>query len=272
MVVPNLLFDFILFGVLIVAAVLDFAVPSLHGFATLIAVGAFTYIAAQELCDLLLHRNLWTQESLATALALSLGGFIYFWWRNDSDLVMLGLSIGLMMASLMVAISIIGSFGAAIKEGSASPIAGIMLTIFGALVLGSLAGLLTLIQSPVSKLLAVGIGMVLWKLREKVRPPQPNALAQAGLAAGSEAPAAGSANVEAAVSPLHSRIMLAPQRGTLLDRFLPILVLGALLFLVFKQTDPPIGLPAAPAAADNKGPETRHREDGRLVQPPIEHS
>jgi hypothetical protein len=234
---------------LVAAAALDYFFPGLHGIATFLAAGAATYVAAQEFCDLLTHRKLWTQESLATALALSVAGFLYFWWRNDSDLILLGLSIGLMMASLMVAISIIGSFGAAIKEGSARPVAGLLLTIAGAIILGCLAGLLALISSPSGKLWAIGIGIILWKTRENVRPPQPNALSQPPVAPPAEQPASPDLNA-AAVSP-HGRVALIPQRGTLLDRFLPVLILGALLFIALKQTNSSLGLPAAPASADN---------------------
>jgi len=269
MVVPNLLFDVILFGALIAAAVLDSVFPGLHGIATLIAVGAATYIAAQEWCELLSHRNFWTQESLATALSLSTGGFIYFWWHNDSDLILLGLSIGLMMASLMVAISIIGSLGAVFKEASARPFAGLILTIAGAVVLGSLAGLLSLITSPISKLLAIGIGVLLWKLRENVRPPQPNALAQQTPLAAPEQTTADNLNA-AVVAPHHARVAVIPQRGTLLDRFLPVLLLSALLFIAFKQTHSSLGLPAAPASADNHSAERAPAPDNtRPASPEI---
>src|SRR5687768_8526709 len=152
MVVPNLLFDVILFGALLLAAVLDNSIAAFHGGASFLAVGAATYVAAQELSDALTRRHWWTQESLATALSLSTAGFIYFWWRNDSDLALLVLSIGLMMASLMAAIATIGGCGTALKEMSLRPLAGLLLSVMSALILGLLAGLLTLNAPPLAKI------------------------------------------------------------------------------------------------------------------------
>jgi len=268
MVVPDLIFDAVLFGALLVAVLLDSTVPSLHGTAFLVVVGAATYIAAQELCDALNRRSWWTQESLATALSLSTGGFIYVWWRNDSDLAWLALSIGLMMASLMVAISVIAAFGTTVREGSPRPLLGSWLTVVGSLVLGIPAGLLTL-EAPVAiKVIVVGAGVVLWKLRESVRPPGQNALSQEALTVGlptrpvttpagegtarttAASPASG---VEAAPRTLiahpSGRWMLIPQRGTLLDRFVPMLVLGAVLFLATRQLGPGFFGPISPAAS-----------------------
>src|SRR5215213_6797112 len=138
MVVSDLIFDAILFGALLLAVLLDSLFPALHGTAFLLVVGAATYVAAQELCDALSRRSWWTQESLATALSLSTGGFIYVWWRNSSDLAWLILSIGLMMASLMIAIATISACSATLREHSARPILGLGLTVAGAYVLGLL--------------------------------------------------------------------------------------------------------------------------------------
>ena len=107
MVVSNFIFDIVLFGALFLAALADGALPQTFGVATLLAVGAAIYIGAQEWCDALLRWRQWTQESLSSAVALSTLGFIYFWWRNPGDFALLVLSIGLMMASLMVAIAVL---------------------------------------------------------------------------------------------------------------------------------------------------------------------
>lgn len=269
MILPDLLFDLILFGALLLGIVLDTTIPALHGAASLAAVGAATYMAAQELCDALIRRGWWTQESLATSLSLSLGGFLYFWWRNDSDLALLGLSIGLMMASLMVAIAIIAAFGAAAKEHSARPLGGLVLTMAGSLALGLLAGLLVILLTMEArleiKILVVGVSLAVWKLREAVRPPRRNLThdavpemapdaAQDDAPGTLQAPASALPDVPAHALNVHAagRWALIPQRGTLLDRFLPVLLLGAALFLTIRQAGLSLRLPAAtvPASAD----------------------
>jgi len=258
MVVPNLLFDVILFGALLLAAILDNGVSSLHGAASLLAVGAATYVAAQELSDALTRRHWWTQESLSTALSLSTAGFIYFWWRNDSDLALLVLSIGLMMASLMIAIAVIGGCGTALKEQSSKPLGGLLLTMLGSLLLGVLAGLLTLNAPLIPRLLVIIAGMAWWKLRENVRPPEQNTRAQETPTAnrpatpapvpGKYGPPRPEAAARDATAHATARWALIPQRGTLLDRFLPILLLGAVLFFTFQQAGRSF-LPAAPSAS-----------------------
>ncbi|HVF09387.1 MAG TPA: hypothetical protein VNA16_01215 [Abditibacteriaceae bacterium] len=265
MVVPNLLFDAILFGALLLAAVLDSSFASLYGGASLLAVGAATYVAAQELSDALARRHWWTQESLTTALSLSTAGFIYFWWRNGSDLALLVLSIGLMMASLMAAIAVIGGCSTALKEKSPRPLAGLLFSVMGALILGLLAGLLTLNAPLLPKLIVIMVAMVWWKLRENVRPPAQNPLSQEALAVSTPAvnrippPVAGygernygptrhtSATLGLTAHP-SGRWALIPQRGTLLDRFLPVLLLGAVLFFTFQQAGRSF-LPSAPSAS-----------------------
>jgi len=267
MLVSDLLFDIILFGVLLVASVVDFLFPVLHGVATLFAVGAATYIAAQELGDALTQRRWWTQESLATSLSLSTAGFIYYWWRNQSDLALLVLSIGLMMASLMVTISVIAAIGAAIKDKSPKPLIGLVLTTAGAFALGLLAGVLTLNAALTISLTAI-ISLILWKVRENINPPVQNAMSQGVLSAsaadqpnlttaGAATPPAISreAGSEAmAPRPLahpSGRWMLVPQRGTLLDRFLPVLVLGALLFMALKGAGLSLLIPSSKASASS---------------------
>lgn len=267
MLVSDSLFDVILFGALLLASVLDFLCPALQGACTLFVAGAAIYVAAQELCDALAHRNSWTQESLATSLALSTGGFVYYWWRNQSDLALLVLSIGLMMASLMVTISFIAALGAAFKDKSPQPLVGLVLTTGGSLALGLLAGLLTVLtlNAALAITLAAAVGLALWKVREKVNPPARNPMTQSvlpGNAVESSAATAsvnpladGSAGAETrAPQPLPhpgGRWMLVPQRGTLLDRFLPVLVLGALLFAVLKGAGTSLLFPSSPASASS---------------------
>jgi hypothetical protein len=252
MIVSNLLFDVILFGVLLIAAIVDRVLPQLAGAVSVVAVGAATYMAAQEWSDALQKRRAWTQEALSTAVALSVLGFIYFWWRNQSDLVLLVLSIGLMMASLMVAIATIAACGSAIKELSAAPIGGWLLTLLGALSLGVLGGVLALFlgggATLFAKVLVLGISLFIWKIREALRPPAANAHTpvQSGAARESDA---------ALLSSQAQNWFLIPRRGTLLDRFVPVLVLGALLFLAAQQIkSPDLWTPTPPAVADNGNP------------------
>jgi hypothetical protein len=234
MVVPNLVFDAILFGLLIAGAAVDSAFPILHGIVSLLVIGGATYWAAQEMSDVLLRRAGWTQESLATSVALSVGGFIYFWWRNQSDLVLLVLSIGLMMASLMVTISILGAIGSAFREGQPTPVTGWVATLGGSVILGTLAGVAALVlgtptggESLTVKMAAVGLALVLWKARERTSPPAANPHYQ---------------NIEAqksvGVAPTlpQGRVAIFPQHGTLLDRLLCVLVLGVFALVLAQRT------------------------------------
>lgn len=295
MLVPNGLFDVVLFGALLVAAVLDGMFPALHGAASLLAVGTATYIAAQELSTLLDRRGWWTQESLVTSLALCAAGFIYYWWRNQSDFALLALSVGLMMASLMTTIAVISGVGVAMRDSNANSIVSLGLLVIGGIGLGVLAGLLALAlgrtgsdASLIGKIIVVGLAYVVWKLRENMRPPVPNTSANAVMANDIsqlsqpttrnlygqpiEAPGAGvSSHVDEPTSALEDSIespmrapaampmgaahaAIVPQRGTLLDRFLPALVLGALLFVLSQQGGRWLAEPFAPSvAADNRG-------------------
>ncbi|HEX8833068.1 MAG TPA: hypothetical protein VF719_02645 [Abditibacteriaceae bacterium] len=261
MVVPNLFFDLILFGGLLVAFLIDSLFPQTHGGVTLLVVGAATYLAAEEWCDVLRRAGYWSQESLATALSLSLAGFIYYWWRNASDLAALVLHIGMMMASLMIMISVIAAASATGQEKSVRPIIGLFGVLLGSLVLGLLAGLLVyFLTSPAVpiaiKIVLLAVSAALWKVRERLRPPAQNELSIGEIAA-SATPAAPAATplqtpfltassattpqsaeaVPARSVPTHpgSRRALVPQRGTLLDRFVPVLVIGALLFVALNH-------------------------------------
>jgi hypothetical protein len=255
MIVSNLLFDVIIFGVLLIAALMDGAYPQLAGAASMVAVLAATYVAAQEWSEALQKRRAWTQEALSTAIALSVLGFIYFWWRNESDLVLLILSIGLMMASLMVAIGTLAAAGSAVKTVSLAPLGGWVLTFVGACSLGVMGGVLALFLGGAStlfaKVLTLGVALFLWKAREALSPPAPNAL-QDPIAAGemTTADAQHAAAVRAEVG--DGRWFLLPQRGTLLDRFVPVLVLGAMLFIAAQRVKSfDLWTPTPPAVAAN---------------------
>lgn len=251
MVVSNLVFDVVLFGALLLAALLDGYFPAGAGVATLLIAGAAVYIAAQEWCDALSRRRIWTQDAFSTAIALSVLGFIYFWWRNTGDFALLILSIGLMMASLMIAIALLAAFGTAFKEQSVKPLAGLLWTFFGAFALGVLGGVLALFLGGaaglVPKLAVVGIGLFGWKIRESLRPPLANTHAQGSDALPVTQPAT------------HSlRWALIPRGGTLLDRFVPVLVLATIAFFSLRQsgTSNQLWSPAPPVAAqpDNANP------------------
>jgi len=252
MLLPDLIFDLLLFGALLLGAALDGVFPILHGAASLLTVGAATYIAAQEGHEFLERRGWWSQESLWTAAALCATGFLYFGQRNQSDLSLLGLSIGLMLASLMVTIALLSSLSAAVRDASPRPLMGFLVSSGGAIALGGMAGLLALAlgrdgaqASLATKLLPIVCALALWKLRETVRPPRDNsALSTALSAEATPAPHAAAATYEAIaaestsnsnpnplpepIAPLSHRALI-PRRGTLLDRLWPALIGGALL-------------------------------------------
>ncbi len=251
MVLPNIAFDALMFGLLLLAAALDSAFPITHGVLSLFIVGGATYWAAQELSDLLVRRAGWTQESLATSVALCAGGFLYFWGRNSSDLALLALSIGLMMSALMVAISILAAVGGAIKEGKATPFIGWIATSLAALALGITAGVLALAlgQVPLAllplKLGGIALAFGVWKLREKLAPPAVNPHFHE-VNAQPTAPAALGG----------PRVALFPQRGTLLDRLFPLLVLGFLLGAL-TNSRARLTLSDSPAVAASESGEAR---------------
>ncbi len=283
MVLPNFAFDALMFGLLLLAAGLDSVFPVTHGVLSLLVVGGATYWAAQELSDALLRRTGWTQESLATSVALCVGGFLYYALRNNSDLALLALSIGLMMSALMVSISILAALGTAFKEGKILPLAGWLATVIAAVALGAAAGVLALALGVSPGLLPIKVGgiigaLALWKLREKLAPPsinphfqQENAAqgiqAQGISAPEAPAPAAPAtpfssstqetprALVPAAplTPPLTTqRVAIFPQRGTLFDRLFPLLVLGFLL-AVLTNNSARLSLPGTSAVASQSG-------------------
>ena len=179
MVVSNLLFDALLYGSLWVALLVDMLIPALHGAATLVAVCGATYLAAEDGAVVLSRRGWWSQDSLATALSLSAATFIYYWWRNDSDLVAVVLHIGLMMASLMILIGVVAACSASYSKKSGLPLAGLLATCGGALLLGLLAGVLVYfltsatVSLPIKFVLPL-IGLIGWKVRETLKPPAQN--------------------------------------------------------------------------------------------------
>lgn len=250
MLLPDLIFDLLLFGALLLGAALDGIFPVLHGVTSLLTVGAATYIAAQEGHEFLERRGWWSQESLWTSVALCAVGFLYFGQRNQSDLSLLGLSIGLMLASLMVTIALLSSLSATIRDVSPRPLMGFLVSSGGALALGALAGLLALAlgrdgaqASLATKLLPIVCALALWKLRETVRPPRDNSSLLTALrpeatltvhaAAATYESIAAEAEAKSnplpePIAPLSHRALI-PRRGTLLDRLWPALIVGALL-------------------------------------------
>ncbi|HEX8464121.1 MAG TPA: hypothetical protein VF627_05825, partial [Abditibacterium sp.] len=94
------------------------------------------------------------------------------------------------------------------------------------------------------KIGGVVVAFVLWKLRERVAPPSVNPHFQ-------EASAQTVAPTSNALSA--PRVALFPQRGTLLDRLFPLLVLGVLL-LALSKNGVQLSLPSgAPVSASENG-------------------
>ena len=246
MLVSNLVVDILLFGALLLGGALDSFVPALHGVATLLAVGGATYIAAQEISATLDRRGQWTQESLWTSVALCVAGFIYYWWRNQSDLILLALSIGLMMASLMIAIAIISAVGAALRDGGKA-LGGFVFSALGSLLLGGLAGALILALSQPANTLSfvwkiglVALSAIAWKWREKSLPEAPTETVAPEVAANTtelptfvqNIPGVKGAPQNVVATPTHAQPTLVPQNGTVFDRLGPALVLGAVLLFI----------------------------------------
>jgi hypothetical protein len=230
MIIASALFDIVLFGGLLIAVGLDYFIPALAGAATLIALAAAVYVAAMELSQRLGQRKQWTQDALSTGLALSVLFFIYWWWANHSDLSLLVLSIVLMMTALMLTIAVIGCINAIWNQKSAAPFSGFVLTAVGGLILGALAAPLTLAIGVGFKVLAVVIGGVIWKARERLSPPQED-------------------DTKLDSTEAAERWVLLPRGGTLLDRLVPILVFGALLLIASHQMGQSSSLPGTPSIA-----------------------
>jgi hypothetical protein len=110
-----MIFDFVLFGALVLAALIDRVVPALSGGALLVVTGVWTYLSAIDLSDWLRQKKVRSHESLLTSLAIAVLGVVYYttYWqaqqftRASENLVLLVLSIVLMMTALMAAIAVI---------------------------------------------------------------------------------------------------------------------------------------------------------------------
>ena len=220
MVLPNMAFDALRWGLLLVAALVDGAVPASHGFASLLVLVGATYWAAQELGEFLTRRVGWSQESLATSLAPCAALFVYFVGRNSSDFSLLLLSVALMMGSLMVTISLLAALSMLLREGRTIGITGWFATAVLSLLLGVAAGIAAILLGLGQQFLLYKVGALvgafaLWKVREMLSPPPANPHA--------------ALSVEGGATAAPTRPALFPQRGTLLDRLVPIAILGVLL-------------------------------------------
>jgi hypothetical protein len=135
-------------------------------------------------------------------------------------------------------------------------------------VLGQLSGLLVIVLtsevSTVMKAVILVVGAVLWKLRSVVLPPARNGAVgsppvgqQTAYGSGDTMPRETPNTVLgydlSTSSPAHpgARWAFMPQRGSLLDRFLPVLILGALFFLALQQSGSSLWSPTSPAVAAN---------------------
>lgn len=231
MIISSVLFDLIFFGGLIFAVIVDALLPQLAGAATLIALAAAVYVGAGELSHRLHKQDMWTQEALSSGLALSVLFFVYWWWRNTSDLSLLALSVVLMMTALMLTIAVIGCVNAMWTQKSAAPLTGFAVTAIGSLLLGALAAPLALAFNVAFKVGAIVIGGVIWKMRERVSPPE-------------------EVDDEAEIAAvLKERWMLLPRGGRSLDRLLPVLLLGILLMFAARQMGQSAPLPGTPSIA-----------------------
>ncbi len=247
MVLPNIAFDALMWGLLLVAALVDGALPNTLGFASLLIVVGATYWAAQELAEFITRRMGWSQESLATSLATCAAIFVYFAGRNSSDFSLLILSVALMMGSLMVTISLLAATGLLLREGRGAGLGGWVVTSLLSLVLGIAAGVVAIVLGLSNEFLVYKIGvlvgaLVLWKVRELVSPPSANP--HATLATSPEV-------AQTAVRPA-----LFPQRGTLLDRLIPVAILGLILALGLRGTLSLNALNPPAVASQNTGAST----------------
>lgn len=259
MVLPNMAFDALMWGLLLVAALVDGTFPGTsssgapvfgtHGFVSLAIVVGATYWAAQELAEFVTRRLGWSQESLATSLATCSAIFIYFAVRNSSDFSLLVLSIALMMGSLMVTISLLAAIGLLLREGRGAALGGWFVTAILSLVLGIAAGVAAILLGLSNEFIVYKIGiligaLVLWKIREIVSPPPANP--HAALIGTPEV-------AQNAVRPA-----LFPQRGTLLDRLIPVAILGIILALGLRGTLSLSALnPPAVASQPSQVPQTK---------------
>lgn len=158
-----MLLDLVAFGSLLVVTLLD-PIPSLAGLPLAVVVGGFAYLTARELVGLLLPNRLESTESFATTYAVIIVGFMYFFRRNDSDLILLVITLALMMGSLMLAIAVIGCM----SEKKARSFLQLLVVLFATSVLAGLFGHLAILPTvlPNSGILAAVIllSALWWRL------------------------------------------------------------------------------------------------------------
>lgn len=228
MILPNLLFDIVIFGLMAAAVAVDALLPVTCGGATLVVLGFLVFLSSED-AGHFARKIGWGQESYASGISVSMAGFIYFWWRNNSDTAATALHICLMLSALMVLIGLVAAFGAALKERSAKPIAGLVVTTGLAVVLGLAGGAGILFWTSAAnlplKLGVVAAAFVVAAAANRLRRP----VAAAPAAAGGPA-VAGDADLDEpdASAPR----VLRPAGGTTLDHTLPLILLGALAALI----------------------------------------
>lgn len=214
MILSSLVFDVLLYGLMALAVAFDALTPATHGAATLIVLGFILFLAAEDAAHHA-RRVGWGQESLASGIAVSVYGFIYFWWRNSSDAAATALHICLMLSALMVLIGVVSALGTAFKERSGGPVLGLIVTKLSAALLGAGAGMALLFWSSAAplpfKLAAVAGGLVLWRLLPQKQTAVSSSPEDAEKLAALAAPR-----------------VLRPAHGTALGRALPLILLGAL--------------------------------------------
>jgi len=242
MILPNLLFDVVVFGLMAVAVLLDALQPVTSGAATLLMLGFLVFLTSEDAAHLA-RRTGWGQESYASGIAVSIAGFVYFWWRNNSDTAATALHICLMLSALMVLIGIVAAFGAALKEKRARPVMGLVVTSITAVVLGAAGGQAILFWTSTATLplklavLAAGFVVSLAASRVGRKPAAATAAATAATAtstgtAAHDAVAQVAAAHEAVAHDAAAPRVLMPAGGTTLDRALPLILLGALAAFV----------------------------------------
>lgn len=211
MILSNLIFDIVLYGLMAVAVAVDALFPVTHGVATLVILGFLVFLTAEDAAHLI-RRIGWGQESFASGIAVSLFGFAYYWWRNQSDTAATALHICLMLSALMVLIGVVAAGGAAWKERSARPVVGLLVTFIVACLLGAAGGLAVLFWTSAGalpvKLAVVAAALAVWRLAAlRMQPLTP---------------------VEVGAEEAAAPRVLRPAGGTTLHRALPLVVLGAL--------------------------------------------
>lgn len=130
-----MILDFLAFGSLLIGVLID-RNAVLAGTPLLVIVGGMCYMCSRELMGLLFPKRLESMESFTSTLAVLIVGFLYFFLRNDSDFILLVITLALMMGSLMLAIALIGC----LSERSARPVLQLLGGILAASTLAVLFG------------------------------------------------------------------------------------------------------------------------------------